>query len=168
MQVSAGAVVLTDAVFWGLIVPFMSSSSAHSSPNAVSGRRHYPLVDISYTIKMKKCRFYLCKTLLSIVLVITALQAFADILTASTSFTCVNMTPSLLQVMGCIHSLNLVFLLTETALNTLVRKFGIDGTVFRYCLQSHICGGSVVTLLCFCRPSHGSEWHTSFSGRPCT
>jgi hypothetical protein len=38
LQVSAGAVVLTDAVFWGLIVPF--TLSAHFSLNAVSGSHH--------------------------------------------------------------------------------------------------------------------------------
>ncbi|CAD6238752.1 unnamed protein product [Miscanthus lutarioriparius] len=81
-QVSAGAVVLTDAVFWGLIVPF--TLSAHFSLNAV---------------------------------------------------------------MGCIHSLNLVFLLTETALNTLPFPwFRIAYFILWTCLYviiqwiAHVCG----------------------------
>ncbi|XP_062200300.1 uncharacterized protein LOC133902982 [Phragmites australis] len=81
-QVSAGAVVLTDVVFWGLIVPFMSS--AHFSLNAV---------------------------------------------------------------MGCIHSFNLVFLLIETALNTLAFLwFRIAYFILWTCLYviaqwiAHACG----------------------------
>ncbi|KAJ1283443.1 hypothetical protein BS78_03G129000 [Paspalum vaginatum] len=81
-QVTAGAVVLTDAVFWGLIVPFISS--AHFSLNAV---------------------------------------------------------------MVCIHSVNLVFLLPETALNTLAFPwFRMAYFVLWTCLYvivqwiAHLCG----------------------------
>ncbi|OEL35540.1 hypothetical protein BAE44_0003441 [Dichanthelium oligosanthes] len=83
-QVTAGAVVLTDVVFWGVIVPFMSSSAAHFSLNAV---------------------------------------------------------------MCCIHSLNLVFLLTETTLNTLAFPWiGMAYFVLWTCLYvivqwiAHVCG----------------------------
>ncbi|WVZ71490.1 hypothetical protein U9M48_020075 [Paspalum notatum var. saurae] len=81
-QVTAGAVVLTDAVFWALIVPFISS--AHFSLNAV---------------------------------------------------------------MVCIHSLNLVFLLSETALNNLAFPwFRMAYFVLWTCLYvivqwiAHLCG----------------------------
>ncbi|OQU86760.1 hypothetical protein SORBI_3003G140800 [Sorghum bicolor] len=87
-QVSAGAVVLTDAVFWGLIVPF--TLSAHFSLNAV---------------------------------------------------------------MACIHSLNLVFLLIETALNNLdFPWFRMPYFVLWTCLYviiqwiAHVCGMTCVRI----------------------
>lgn len=79
------------------------------------------------------------------------------------------------QLMGCMHSLNLLFLLVDTFLNSMVRclnekdqKGKRQGSLSNSNQLLYACWSLTFYFIffsfCFCSLSHGSEWLISFFG----
>lgn len=111
-QTSAGAVILTDIVFWCVIVPFLSIS--RFKLNMVCALLPYiAYFFFVYSVPLMFCPRIPLKVsnkLLVIYLIIVGTWKYHWLLLICTWW----------QLMGCMHTLNAIFLLLDTMLNNLV------------------------------------------------